>query len=77
MSSQNRHGFFLYFVNRDRHIFPQKNARGRKYWDLYCDRFLNVLDNKNGAFDIITEFKYISKMFIVRLFSPHLIKRYI
>jgi len=34
----NSYWFFLFFVNRNPHIFPQK-ARDRKYWDTQCDRY--------------------------------------
>ena len=43
MSSQIKYDcFFLFFVNCDWDIFPQKNARGLKDWDYYCNRFLNL-----------------------------------
>ena len=43
MLSQLKHnGFFLFFVNRNPHIFPQKKARGPKDWDNNCDRYSNL-----------------------------------
>ena len=72
MSSQNKHWFFLYFVNGDCHISPQKtHVVGN------IEIYTAILDNNNGAFiihhylrkrfwiDIITEFKYISKMMFI------------
>ena len=42
MLSQLKHKrFFLFFVNRNPHIFPQKTP-DRKDWDKQCDRYSNL-----------------------------------